>query len=193
VVATARQGPLRVGSGPQPQARPRTFRVPPTNGRAEGQPGVEKRRLRSRPDELPQVMQKNFSIGAMGAEVIVGASPIDLHNLYSTSDISTDLAGDTITLAFDRDHRWKGPDALPERVLLKCSGNLRIAFNNLAGTAVPVGEDAVEIAYYDAGCGWEHFLDEDLATSQGFEGLHISFSGGLVLRITCASAEITAS
>jgi hypothetical protein len=98
-----------------------------------------------------------------------------------------------MTLAFDRDHRWKGPEGLPERVLLMCSGGLKIAFNNLADTAVPLREDAVEIAYIDGNCGWEGFLDEGLAAAQGFDGLHVSFAGGFVLRIRCATAEVTTS
>ncbi|MDO9488103.1 MAG: hypothetical protein Q7J32_06985 [Sphingomonadaceae bacterium] len=138
-------------------------------------------------------MQKNFSIGAMGAEVIVGERAIDLHNLYSTTRISTDMAGEMITLVFERDHRWEGPSGLPEKVTLKGFGSLKIAFNDLAGQAVLVPEDAVEVAYYDADCPWDHFLDEHLAATQGFEGLHISFSGGLVLRIHCNTAEVTTS
>ena len=138
-------------------------------------------------------MQKNFSIGAMGAEVILAERRIDLHNLYSTTSISTDMAGDTITLVFERDHQWEGPPGLPEKVTLRGAGDLKVAFNDLAAKAVFIREDAVQVSYYDADCPWDHFLDEDLATAQGFDGLHISFSGGLVLRIRCTTAEVTTS
>jgi hypothetical protein len=140
---------------------------------------------------LPKAMQKNFSSGAMGAELILDDRAIDLHNLYSPTIIGTDIAGDTITLIFERDHGWEGPPGLPETVTLKCSGDLKVAFNNLADVPAALREEAIEIAYYDADCPWDHFLDEDLAATQGFEGLHVSFSGGLVLRIRCAVAEAT--
>ncbi len=134
-------------------------------------------------------VQKNFTIHAF-AEVIVGDRPIDLHNLYEATSIGTDPPGRAITLKFHRDHRWPGPEGLPETVTLTCSGNLRIAFNDLVEAPVPLRNDAIEIAYYDADCPWDRFLDEGLAASQGFEGLHISFSGGLVLRIRSDIAEI---
>lgn len=136
-------------------------------------------------------MQKNFSIRSCGAEVVVGERAIDLHNLYSTTSISTDLDGAAVTVKFQRDHKWQGPDGLPERVTLTCSGDLKMAFNDLLDTPVPLGQDALEITYYNTDCAWGDYLDEDLAAVQGFEGLQISFSGGLVLRIRSAVAEIT--
>jgi hypothetical protein len=136
-------------------------------------------------------MQKNFSMGAMGAEVILGDSRIDVHNLYHATAISTDLAGDTITFLFGRDHQLDGPPGLPEQVTLKCTGDLKIAFNDLIDAPVPLRQDAVEIAYYDSNCPWGHFLDEQLAETQGFDGLQVSFTGGLMLRIQCAVAEVT--
>ena len=138
-------------------------------------------------------MQKNFSLGAMGAEVILGDSRIDVHNLYNATAISTDLAGDAITVVFKRDQQWQGRQGLPDQVTLRCSGDLKIAFNDLIDAPVPLRQDAVEIAYYDSDCPWGHFLDEQLAETQGFEGLQIIFSGGLVLRIRCALAEVTTS
>lgn len=135
-------------------------------------------------------MLKNFSIHDF-AEVIVDNRAIDLHNLYGVASISTDLAGDAITLRFQRDHQWSGPEGLPEAVILTCSGDIKIAFNDLVDTPVPLRHDAVEVAYYDAHCGWDAFLDEDLAAKHGFEGLHVSFSGGLVLRIRADVAQVT--
>lgn len=152
-----------------------------------------KQTLALRPGSTTKALQKNFSIGASGAEVILGDRAIDLHNLYSTTSISTDMAGDTITLVFERDRRWEGRPGLPEKVMLRGVGDLKIAFNDLADRAVLVREDAVEVAYYDADCPWDQFLDEGLAAAQGFEGLHVSFSGGLVLRIRCTTAEVTTS
>ena len=137
-------------------------------------------------------MRKNFSIHAF-AEVIVAQKVIDLHNLYSVGSISTDRSGDTLTVTFQRDDEWPGPEGLPDEVTLTCSGNLKITFNNLVDAPVPLRDDAVEVAYYDEDCEWDSFLDESLAAFQGFEGLHLSFSGGLVLRIRADVAEMATS
>jgi hypothetical protein len=135
-------------------------------------------------------VQKNFTIEAF-AEVIVGGRSIDLHNFYRAASIGTGLSGDSIALRFERDHRWPGSEGLPETVTLTCSENLRMAFNDLVDSPVPLGEDAVEIAYYDSECEWDAFLDEGVAAARGFEGLHIRFSGGFVLRIRSDMAEVT--
>ncbi len=137
-------------------------------------------------------MLKNFTIHAF-AEMIVADRAIDLHNLYRVFSISTDFAGDAATERRHRDHQWPGPEALPEAVILTCSGNLKIAVNDLVDAPVPLRDDAVEVAYYDDHCEWDTFLDEELAANQGFEGLHISFSGGLVLRIRADVAEVAIS
>ena len=134
-------------------------------------------------------MRKNFSIHGF-AEVMVARTAIDLHNLYSVSSITTDRAGDTLTVTFQRDNQLSGPEGLPTVVTLTCSGNLRVAFNDLVDTPVPLRDDAVELAYYDEDCEWDSFLDESLAAFQGFEGLQLSFSGGLVLRIRSDVAEM---
>ena len=55
---------------------------------------------------------------------------------------------------------------------------------------VPLRGDTVEVAYFDDECDWDSILDEELADRQGFEGLHISFSGGFVLRIRADAAEV---
>jgi hypothetical protein len=135
-------------------------------------------------------MQKNFTTPDLAA-VVVADKHIDLHNLYGVVSIGTDVSGNAITLTFQRDHQWPGPEGLPEKVALICSGNLQIVFNNLVDTPVPLREDAVEIAYYDEQCEWDAILDERLATAQGFAGLHVSFSGGLVLRIRADVAEVS--
>ena len=151
--------------------------------------------MSGRSDNLLQpgkYVAENFVIHAF-AEVIVADRAIDLHNLYGVANITTDQAGDRLTLRFNRDHRWPGPDGLPEAVTLTCSGNLKLAFNDLVDAPVPLREDAVELAYFDEHCEWDSFLDEDLAAIQGFEGLQVSFSGGLVLRIRADVAEVTFS
>jgi len=138
-------------------------------------------------------MQKNFALASGGAEIVVEGRTVDLHNLYDARRIATDRAGAIATLVFERGHRWTGSDRLPERVTLTCSGNLHIAFNDLCDAPVPLNKDAVELQYDDADCDWDEFLDERLAASQGFAGLHLSFSAGFVLRIRCDLAEITMS
>jgi hypothetical protein len=137
-------------------------------------------------------MLKNFTLHAFG-EVIVADRAIDLHNLYGAASISTDLSGDAVTLRFQRDHQRPGPDGLPEAVIFTCSGNLNLAFSDLLDAPVPLRDDVVELAYYNEHCDWDAFLDEDLAATQGFEGLHLSFSGGLVLRIRADVAEVAIS
>ncbi len=135
-------------------------------------------------------MQKNFSISNGFAEVIFAHQKIDLHNLYKISSIGTDTTGEIFTLVFDRNKKYRPYGLLPERLTLTCSGDLKMGFNELSHLPVQPRDDSVELAYYDRHCGWDQFLDEELATTQGFEGLHISFSGGLVLRISCGVAEI---
>lgn len=134
-------------------------------------------------------MHKNFSIHNF-AEVIVDRKVVDLHNLYSVGSISTDRAGETLTVTFRRRSGWPGPEGLPAQVTLSCSGNLKIAFNNLVDSPVLLRDDAVEVAYYDDHCDWDSFLDESLAAVQGFQGLHLSFSGGLVLRVRSDVADM---
>ena len=138
-------------------------------------------------------MLKNFTIGGGFAEVIVANRAIDLHNVYQVTSISTDITGSALTLFFRRNPQSLGREGLPEAVTLICSGNLKIAFNDLVDAPVPLREDAVEVAYYDEHCPWDAFLDEELAADHGFEGLHISFSGGLVLRVRSDVADVAIS
>jgi hypothetical protein len=78
---------------------------------------------------------------------------------------------------------------MPERLALNCSGNVQVLFNELIGWPIAIGEDAAEIAYFNADCPWDHFMDEDLARKHGISGLHIGFTSGLVLRIRCDEAN----
>jgi hypothetical protein len=135
-------------------------------------------------------VEKNFTIWAFVEVSPAGAGPIDLHSCYVTHGIATDPAGETATLTFRREHEWPGPANYPEEVTLTCSGNLRFAFNDLAATHEPLAGQSVTIGYYDAFCDWNDWLDEDQAAAQGYEGLQIGFSGGLVLRIRADTAEL---
>jgi hypothetical protein len=134
-------------------------------------------------------MEKNFTIHAF-AELHSAGREIDIHNLYGAVELGTDLEGQTITLRFKRDHRWKGPERLPELVTLTCTGSLSIAFNDLIDTPVPLRTDCVDLGYYDDHCEWDAMLDEELAQRQGFVGLHFAFSGGLVLRVRAEKAAV---
>ena len=136
-------------------------------------------------------LKRNFQIDPGFGGVIAEPAHIDLHNLYEAADVSTDARGETLTIRFVRDHRWEGPPDQPELVTLRCSGDLRVAFTNLAGRAALVDEFGFEIAYFAEDCDWREFLDEELAERQGFAGLHVGFGDGLVVRIRCAEAEIT--
>ncbi|WP_447723967.1 hypothetical protein [Sphingomonas koreensis] len=136
-------------------------------------------------------MQRNFVLGAGGAEIVTGGRAIDVHNLYNVAILGTDPLGATMTIVFQRDHQWPGPEDLPERLTLTCSGNLKVAFNDLLDLPVPLGSDAVELAYYADHCDWDAQLDESLAAAHGFEGLELRFSGGLALRVRSDRAEVT--
>ncbi len=138
----------------------------------------------------PCLVRKNFTIRA-GAEVIVGEQAADLHNLYRTDRIGTDITGQKVTLRFSRDHTWSGQAELPETVTFTFSGNVELAFNDLLDAPVPLRDDAVDIGYYDKHCDWGMWLDEDLAVAQGYRGLQVGFSGGLVLRIRADLAEVS--
>jgi hypothetical protein len=113
---------------------------------------------------------------------------VDLHNAYDLECFGTDLSGSEVKLAFGRNAHAIDPDRLPRRVTLTCSGNVRMAFNNLSDIAAALDGEDIEIAYFDEGCDWLSFLDEDLARRQEPQGLHVSFGNGLVIRIFCDKA-----
>jgi hypothetical protein len=136
-------------------------------------------------------VRKNFTIWAFVEIVPAGAAAIDLHSCYVTRSIATDLSGRAATVKFRREPEWRGPAHYPEEVTLTCSGDVRFAFNDLVSEARPLDDQSVTIGYYDALCDWNEWLDEDAAAAQGFEGLQIGFSGGLVLRICADAVELT--
>ena len=113
-------------------------------------------------------MKKNFSIRAF-TEVVLDGVWIDLHNLYRPASIGTDLGGDRLRVSFERDPQSKRPQTLPSTVTFICTGNLGITFNNLVGLPVAIPEDAVEVAYYDADCDWDQFLDEELLPTRALQ------------------------
>lgn len=117
---------------------------------------------------------------------------LDLHNAYDLESLGTDLTASEVRLTFKRNDYAIDPDRLPMKVSLACTGNIRIAFNNLRGIAAPLDAEGIEIAYFDEGCDWLSFLDEDLARSQEPQGLHLSFINGLAVRIFCDEAALAA-
>lgn len=134
-------------------------------------------------------MQKNFTIEAF-AVIETADLAVDLHNLYGLTNVTTDRSGQSIQLVFERDGDFLSlSPEMPRRVIFTCSGNLRLAFNDLSLMASPMKGDGVEIALFTWDCGWDEFLDERLAEA-GADGLHFMFSEGFVLRIGCAVAEV---
>jgi hypothetical protein len=114
--------------------------------------------------------------------------PIDLHNAYDFESFGTDPAGAEVKLTFARSGYAIDPDKLPETATLVCTGNVRLAFNDLTTISASLDSEGVEIAYFDDGCDWLSFLDEALARSQEPQGLHVSFTNGFALRIYCDEA-----
>jgi len=110
---------------------------------------------------------------------------IDLHNAYDLESFGTELNGSEVALSFVRNEHAIGPDMLPPKVTLRCTGNVRVAFNDLDAIAASLDDEGIEIAYFDEGCDWPSFLDENLAARQKPQGLHVSFINGFVVRIFC--------
>lgn len=110
---------------------------------------------------------------------------IDLHNAYDLEGFGTDLSGGEVTLSFRRNEYAIDPDKLPSNVTLTCTGEARVAFNDLSAIAAPLDDEGIEIAYFDEGCDWLSFLDEDIARRQKPQGLHVSFGNEFAVRIFC--------
>jgi hypothetical protein len=110
---------------------------------------------------------------------------IDLHNAYDLEGFGTDLNGGEVNLSFRRNGHAIDPEKLPSKVTLTCTGNVKVAFNDLSAIAAPLDDEGIEIAYFDEGCDWQSILDEDIARRQVPQGLHVSFINGLVVRIFC--------
>lgn len=132
-------------------------------------------------------MKRNFQFDGMTV-VKWGDRLIDLHNAYDLVVFGTDLSGSEVELGFERNHHAIKPETLPSRVALKCRGNVRVAFNDLCAIAAPIDHEGIEIAYFDEGCDWLSFLDEELVKREEPQGLHISFINGFAVRIFCDEA-----
>ena len=52
-------------------------------------------------------------------------------------------------------------------------------------SAAPLNDEGMEVAYFDDGCDWSSFLDEETAKRQEPVGLHVSFINGFAVRIYC--------
>jgi hypothetical protein len=132
-------------------------------------------------------LRRNFQFDGVSV-VRWGDRFIDLHNAYDLEVFGTDLSGSKVSLGFRRNAHAIDPDSLPSKVTLICSGNVRVAFNDLCALAAPVDNEGIEIAYFDQGCDWLSCLDEELARRQEPQGLHISFINGFAVRIFCDEA-----
>ena len=134
-------------------------------------------------------LRRNFEFDGFSV-VRWGDRFIDLHNAYDLESFGTDLTGREVRLSFTRNEHAIDPNKLPSKVTLACTGNVRVAFNNLGELAAPLNDEGIEIAYFDEGCDWLSFLDEGIARSQEPQGLHVSFINGLAVRIYCDEAAL---
>ena len=114
-----------------------------------------------------------------------GDKYIDLHNAYVLDHFGTDMSGSEVTLAFSRNGYAINSNQVPSSVELICTGNVRVAFNNLSEIAAPLDREGIEIAYFNEDCDWRSFLDEELARRREPQGLHVSFINGFAVRIFC--------
>ncbi len=134
-------------------------------------------------------MRRNFEFDGFSV-VRWGDGFIDLHNAYDLESFGTDLTGGEVRLSFSRNEHAIDASKLPSKVTIACRGNVRVAFNNLGKHAARVNDESIEIAYFDEGCDWLSFLDEEIARSQEPQGLHVSFINGLAVRIFCDEAAL---
>ena|GEM_PF-1989604 len=129
-------------------------------------------------------MKRNFQFDGMSV-VRWGDRYIDLHNAYDLEGFGTGPAGDTVEIRFKRNAYAIDPINLPRNVTLRCTGRVRLAFNDLCKIPAPIDSAGIEIAYFDGECDWLSFLDEELAQRQEPEGLHLGFGGEFAVRIFC--------
>ena len=135
-------------------------------------------------------MNRNFEFDFISV-VRWGERLIDLHNAYDLENFGTDPSGKEVKLAFTQNEYAILPSTLPSRVMLVCTGNVKLAFNNLNAIAAPLNDEGIEIAYFNEACDWLSFLSEDLARVQKPQGLDVRFVNGLVVRIFCDEATLT--
>jgi len=137
-------------------------------------------------------VKRNFEFEFLSV-VRWGEALIDLHNAYDLEAFGTDLVGGQVDLRFQRNEHAFEPDSLPQSVTLSCTGNLRVAFNNLGAIAAPLNDEGIEVAYFNEDCDWQSFLDEETARRNEPQGLHVSFINGFTIRIFCDEAMFAAS
>ena len=135
-------------------------------------------------------MKRNFEFDFITV-VRWGDQFLDLHNEYDLESFGTDLAGTEMKLSFPRNVHAIAPERLPSKVMLACTGNVRLAFNDLNAIAAPLNDEGIEIAYFHDGCDWLSFLSEELARSHEPQGLDVRFINGLAVRIFCDEATLS--
>lgn len=129
-------------------------------------------------------MQRNFKFDDFSV-IVLGDRFVDLHNAYNLESFGTDESGTAVTLTFVQNQHAIDPENLPLRVSLHCTGDVRIAFNNINLIAAPLNDEGIEIAYFDQACDWDAFITEEIALVQPPLGLHVEFMNGFVIRIFC--------
>ncbi len=134
-------------------------------------------------------MKRNFEFKPTTV-ICWGDRLIDLHNAYDLDGFGTDMSGNEVKLSFRRNGYAIEPDGLPYKVTLTCSGNVRLAFNDLGAIAAPLNDEGIEIAFFDEGCDWLSFTDEEMTHLHKPLGLHVSFINGLAFRIFCDEATL---
>jgi hypothetical protein len=137
-------------------------------------------------------MNRNFKFSDTSV-IRLGDKFIDLHNAYDLDLLGTDVDANAATLSFSRNQWAINPEALPPKVVLRCSGNVKVAFNNLNLIVAPLNDEGIEIAYFDANCDWDSYIDETIAIQQEPIGLHVNFMNDLIVRIYCETVTFEAS
>ncbi len=139
-------------------------------------------------------MRRNFCFDGLSggfSAIAFGDRVIDLHNAYDLERFGTDQSGSEVELSFSRNERAIDPENLPAAVTIRCTGNVRIAFNDLNEMAAPLNDEGIVIAYFDDSCDWPSFTTEEIAARQEPLGLHVSFINGLAVRVFCDQAALT--
>lgn len=135
-------------------------------------------------------MKRNFEFDFITV-VRWGEEVLDLHNDYDLTSLGTALGGTEARLTFTRNEHAIASYRLPEKVTLDCTGNVKVAFNDLAAIAARLSDEGIEIAYFHDGCDWLSFLNEDMARLSEPQGLDVRFTNGLAVRIFCDEAILT--
>jgi hypothetical protein len=95
-------------------------------------------------------LRRNFQLAGLSV-IRLCDQFLDLHNAYDLDRFATDPNGSEVELSFSRNQHAIDPDSLPSKVTLRCTGNVKVAFNNLNEIAAPLNDKGIEIAYFDRG------------------------------------------